>query len=359
MANVFTGSGKHFQELQAVALDDSGLGEIVSRMKLQPHFLGEPLIVIAEGDNFPFKKIPGVEEILALDVLGRSVTIILVLGIADVGDGVDSRAMELAAMAGDISADELGRITREFLKIPRNDIQRRSWDDLGIEIDDESVELSSLLAATFKRDAGDYSGMINKEQRIIIAAEGFSRRLVNVVNWLVESGVNIKGLRYQKYLVGGQEVFFAEQVIPRKDPSIDGQEDENKKANAIDPWRAKGKAYYLELLSPSIAIILEEMMISAKKEIFSVNYIHKYYFWMRGAKRTFRIRTYHRDRLEVGFHNATVEVVEEFMTNFKLPGVEIYTIGGYADSTFVAITSDVNFNDEWKLMIKSWLSGKC
>ena len=357
MGIVFTGAGKHFQQLESVGLDLDNLNEIVNRVKIQPHFLGEPLIVIGESVNFSFSEIEGVRELLAVDVLGRTVSIIITIGIADTDRGIDGRAMEFAALANSYSSEELGKITAEFLELPHNDQLKRVWEDLGVEMDDESVEISSLLAATFERDAGDYADILNKEQRIIIASEGFSTRVVNEIEWLSKAGVNIKGLRYLKYLVGGQEIFFAEQVVPRTDPSVDAGDLMGANHDSLEPWKAKGRSYYVERLAPSIAELLDRILVTTKRETFSISWAHKYYFWLRGAKMTFRVRVYSRDRLELGFYNASSSVVDDFLNNFNLPGIEIYLVGGYNDSPFVAITSDVNFNDEWIKMIRTWLGG--
>lgn len=358
MTQVFTGSGRHFQELQAVSLDQGNLVEIVQRIKLQPRFLGEPLIVIAEGSNFSMPPLPDVHELVALDVLGRTVAISIVIGTLAPERHVESRAQELAAQVAAHSAEELGKISREFLATPQNDPLRRAWDEAGVEISEESVELASLLAVTFQRDAGDYSDQINREQRILIAAEAFTSRVVNCISWLAGAGVNIRGLRYQKFLVGGQEIFFAEQAIPRKEPAVDFRDEPGKTHEAIEQWKAKGMAYYLEQLTPAVGTILNRLIVEARPETFSISWAHKYYFWLRGPKRTLRVRAYHRDRLELGFYNHSRESVEDFLAGFNLPGMEVYVVGGYSDSPFISISSGMEVGDAWFNMIKSWLSGK-
>ncbi len=353
MGSVFTGSGKHFQQLEAVELDLDNLNEIVTRVKVQPHFLGEPLVVIGETDNFYFSKIEGVRELLAVDVLGRTVAIILNIGVADADRRVDSRAIEFVSHLSSLTPQGLGKIAAEFLELPHNDLLRRAWEDMGVEMDEEAVEISSLLASTFNRDAADYSEIINREQRVIIASEGFSTKIVNEIEWLYKSGVSIKGLKYLKYLVGGQEVFFAEQVVPRVDPSVDARDSAVHTHDSLEPWKAKGKTYYLEKLTPSMSELLDKLLVAVKAETFSISWSHKYYFWLRGTKMTFRVRIYARERVELGFYNTSVEAVEEFLGKFDLPGIEIFTLGGYADSPFLAITSDVNFNQDWIRMVKT------
>lgn len=358
MSQVFTGNGRHFQELQAVSLDQGNLLEIVQRIKLQPRFLGEPLIVIAEGANFSLPALPDVQELVALDVLGRTVAISIVIGTATPERHIESRAQELAAQVAARSPEELGKISREFLSAPHNDMLRRAWDEAGVEINNEAVELASLLAVTFQRDAGDYADQINREQRILVAAEAFTIRVVNCIQWLAGAGVNIRGLRYQKYLVGGQEIFFAEQAVPRKDPSIDFRDEPGKTHETVDPWKAKGLAYYQDMLTPAVGSILEQIVVETRQETFSIGWAHKYYFWVRGAKRTLRVRTYHRDRLELGFYNHSREAVEEFLEDFRLPGLEVFVVGGYADSPFISIASGMEIGEEWFFMIRSWLAGK-
>ncbi len=358
MGSVFTGAGKHFQQLDAVELDLDNLNEIVTRVKVQPHFLGEPLVVIGESDNFYFSEVEGVKELLAVDVLGRAVAVIINIGVADSERRIDGRAMEFASHISSLTPHGLGKIAAEFLELPQNEQVRRSWEDMGVEMDEESVEISSLLASTFNRDAADYSDILNREQRVIIASEGFSTRIVNEIEWLSGAGVNIKGLKYLKYLVGGQEIFFAEQVVPRVDPSVDARGSIAKSHDLIEPWKAKGKAYYLERLTPSLMEFLEKLIVDVKDETFSISWAHKNYFWLRGNKMTFRVRIYLRDRIEFGFYNASIDSVEEFLAKFDLPGIEVYSIGGYSDSPFIAITSDINFNEEWLEMVRSWLGGR-
>lgn len=357
MTQVFTGSGRHFQELHSVSLDDENLGEIVQRVKLQPHFLGEPLVIIAEGESFSLPAVNGVKELLALDVLGRCVAVSIVIGSVHNREYVQSRVLDLAAQAGAYTPDELGRICREFLGKPENDNLRRAWDDSGVEINPDSVELASLLAVTFERDAGDYSEFINKSQRVIVAAEDFGRRMINSVNWLSQCGVDIKGIKYRKFLVGGQEVFFAEQSVPQANVSRDTRAAAALPQESIEPWKAKGLAYYLELLTPAVAGKLERMIEQLRESTFSKNWANKYYFWWRGNRRTFRVRVYNRDRLELGFYNASVDMVESFLSGFKLPGVEVYSVGGYSESPFISISSGFDLDGEWLEMMRAWLSG--
>ncbi|MBP5232470.1 MAG: hypothetical protein J6333_03600 [Planctomycetes bacterium] len=357
MAKIFTGDGRFFQELQAVQLDPENLGDIAQRIKLQPQFLGEQLLVIGETANFSMAPAPNRRELLALDALGRTVAVVLTTGTADVGSGIDTRALELAAWAAARGAEELGKITLEFISQPVNDSLRRVWTDKNVEITEETVELTNLLGAMFNRDDSDFADQVNRQQRVILAAEGYTTRLVDEINWLNRAGVNIVGLRYKKYLVGGQEIFFAEQVVPRDDPAVDALE--NRAApEQIEPWKVKGRQFYTERLMPGVAEILEKILIETRDDTFSVQWAHRHYFWLRGIRRTFRVRVYSRERLELGFYNTSAEAVGEFLARFKLPGVEVYTIGGYAESPFIAITNDMNLSPEWVRMMKAWLAGK-
>ena len=358
MAKIFTGDGRFFQELRAVQLDPENLDDIVQRIKLQPQFLGEQLVVISETSNFSMQALPNQKELLALDSLGRAVAVILTTGIADVGKGIDARALELAAWAAARNPQELGKITLEFISQPQNDALRRVWNDHNVEITEETVELANLLGALFNRDASDFAELVNRQQRIIIAAEGYTSRLVDEINWLHSSGVSITGLRYKKYLVGGQEIFFAEQAVPRSDPAIDALEKQQNTTEQIEPWKIKGRQYYQERLMPTVAEIMDKLLIETRDETFSVQWAHRHYFWLRGIRRTFRVRVYNRERLELGFFNSSHEAVEDFLAKFSLPGVEVYTIGGYAESPFISLTNDINLNDEWIRMCKYWLSGK-
>ncbi len=355
MSRIYTGSGRLFQEVQAVELDTESLQDIRRRVKLQPQFLGEPLVVIGESRDFAQLNPESMQDLLALDVLGRAVLIGITIGVAD-GDAQLS-ALRFAAQIAPLNAEELGKIARSFIARPENDNLRRHWDELEVEMSDEAVELGSLLAATFARDAGDYAESINSDQRIILAAEGFTTNLVATVQWLVRSGVDIVGLRYRKFVVGGQEIYFAEQVVPMRDVAVDALEKPEAPAETVEPWKAKGRAYHLERLTPAIGALLDQLLVMTREATFALNWSHKYYFWLRGVRRNLRVRTYVRDRLEIGFYNAAPEAVEEHISRYGLNAVEVYTLGGYTDSPFIALTSETRLDDKWRAMLTAWMAG--
>ena len=108
----------------------------------------------------------------------------------------------------------MGKITLEFISQPVNDSLRRVWTDKNVEITEETVELTNLLGAMFNRDDSDFADQVNRQQRVILAAEGYTTRLVDEINWLNRAGVTIVGLRYKQYLVGGQEIFSPSRWCP-------------------------------------------------------------------------------------------------------------------------------------------------
>jgi hypothetical protein len=357
MAKVYTGAGRLFQEVQSVGMDEESVQDIERRIKLQPHFLGEPLVVIGESKDFPQVVPAQSHDLVALDAVGRSIAISLTSGVADVGS--DMHALQLCAHLASLSADELGKIARSFIGRPVNDALRRAWEENDVEIEDESVELASLLAATFHRDAENYANTLNAEQRVMIAAEGFASRLVNLIQWLVRRGVNIVGLRYRKFMVGGQEVYFAEQVVPTLDPSVDAPERSKPvAAESLDPWRIRGRLYHMEHLNPLIGARLDEILVMMRPATFAVNWSNRHYFWVRGAKRNLRIRTYYRDRLEIGFYNASAAMIQEALSASGLPSLEISTVGGYADSPFITVTAETRMDDRWGKLLCGWLNGE-
>lgn len=356
MSKVYTGTGRLFQEVQALPLDDEALVDIERRVKIQPHFLGEPLVVIGEATDFPQIVPLRRHDLVGLDALGRAVVISLRVGVADTDQ--DIHGLELAAYLATLAPEDLGKVARSFVSRPANDGLRRAWEEMGVEMSDEAVELSSLLAATFDRDAEDYAELVNAEQRVIVASENFSSRLVGLIQWLVDNGVAITGLRYRKYLVGGQEVYFAEQIVPRLDPAVDAPDTTpgRKPIESVEPWRTKGRAYHVDRLNPSVAGLLDRLIVVTRENTFSLNWSHKYYFWMRGARRNFRIRTYHRDRLEFGFYNAAPKAVQEFLDRYGIRA-EVDVVGGYADSPFVTLSGDATLDERWERMLNDWLSG--
>ncbi|MCX7935294.1 MAG: hypothetical protein N3A66_08560 [Planctomycetota bacterium] len=355
MAKVYTGSGKLFQELPAVPLDEEALRDMERRIKLQPHFLGEPLVVIGETRDFLPVIAPESHHLVALDALGRTVSVSLTAGTADVSH--DLQALQLSAHLAHLQTEELGKIARSFIQRPPNEPLRRAWEEMEVEISDEAVELTSLLAAVFRRDTEHFAGIINQEQRIIIAAESFTSRLVDVISWLVRRGVHIIGLRYRKYMVGGQEVYFAEQVMPTQNPAVDAPEARKAlREEALAPWVVKGRLHYLEHLSPAMGIKLDELLLLVKPATFAVHWSNKHYFWIRGLRRNLRIRTYFRDRLEVGFYNASPAMVQDILRQYNLPPLEVITASGYTDSPFIAITTETKLDERWGKMLNEWLS---
>lgn len=357
MTKLYSGSGRHFQEIQAVSLDQDGLEEIQQRIKLQPHFLGEALIVIGEGNDFGLPGTDDIHEILALDTHGRTVIISIVIGIARSAHRIDTRALQMAAHVATLTSEELGKITKEFINRPQHDALKRGWQESGVEMTEEAVELTSLLAASFHRDAADYAGQINLDQRMILVADGFTADMVDVIQWLAQRGVSIQGIRYKKYLIGGQEIFFAEQVVPMVDPAVDARSRPPTAGEGIEPWRIKGRQYYLEQLSPTVGGILDQLLIATRKDTFATTWSNKFYFWLRGEKRNLRIRTYYRDHIEIGFHNITPIALEEFLRAHGLEQLQVYTVGGYADSPFIALSAEIPWTETIARMLCAWLSG--
>lgn len=356
MSRMYTGSGRMFQEVSALPMDEEGLQDIKRRVKLQPHFLGEPLVVVAEADDFPSVCVPGDESMVAVDALGRCAAITIAIGVADIDQQIST--LQLAAHLAALTPEEIGRISRNFIDRSANEALRRLWEEMDVEMSEDSVEIASLLAAAFERDAEDFFSLINNAQRIIVAAEGFSSRLVGVIHWLNSCGVNAVGLRYRKFIVGGQDVFFAEQVVPMIDPAVDAPTARKTPAtDAVEPWRVKGKAYHTERINPRLASLLDEILLMTKPNTFSLNWNNKYYFWIRGPRRNLRVRTYSRDRLEVGFYNAAPAAVAEFLAPYGLDGVEVVSIGGYSDSPFMALGPEARLDARWQAMLNDWLSG--
>ncbi len=355
MSKMYTGSGRVFQEVSSLPMDEEGLQDMKRRVKVQPHFLGEPLVVVAEAEDFPGICQPGDETMVALDSVGRTAAVVISMGVADISQQISTQ--QLAAHLASMTTEEIGRIARNFIDRPSNEPLRRLWADMDVEMSDDSVEIASLLAAAFERDAEDFTGFINNSQRIIIAAEAFSSRLVGVIEWLNGHGVNSIGLQYRKYIVGGQDVFFAEQVVPKTDPAIDSSKHEKKNTDAFEPWRIKGKAYHLERLNPRLSNMLNEILLSTQQTTFSLNWNNKYYFWIRGPRRNLRIRTYSRDRLEIGFYNAAPAAVAEFLEPYDLGGLEVVSIGGYSDSPFVVLVPDMRLDERWVALLNDWLAG--
>lgn len=356
MSKMFTGSGRLFQEVQTLPLDEEALRDIERRIKVQPHFLGEPLVIVAESMDFPQIVPEETHNLVALDTSGRAVIIGLNMGVADTLESMHTQ--QLASHVASLSTEDLGKIARSFISRPANDTLRRAWEELDVEMSEEAVELSSLLASTFERDAEDYSESINDEQRIVITSEEFTSRLVHMIEWLGEGGIGMTGLRYTRFLVGGQEVYQAEQVVPRTDPAVDAPDQRTApiSTEAPEPWRTKGRLYHLERLTPAVGSMMDQMLVATRESTFSINWSHKYYFWVRGEKQNLRVRTYYRDRLEIGFYNTAPRAVEEYIARYGI-SAEVATVGGYSDSPFVGVTADTSFDERWSAMLNDWLSG--
>ncbi|MDR1536355.1 MAG: hypothetical protein LBU64_14925 [Planctomycetota bacterium] len=356
MSKMYTGTGRVFQEISPLPIDEEGLADIRRRVKIQPNFLGEPLVVIAEAEDFPSICQPGDDTLVAIDAIGRSAVISINMGMADIAQ--QTATLQLAANLDALTGEELGRIARNFIDRPANEQLRRLWEDMDVEESEDSVELASLLAAAFERDAEDFFSLINNSQRMIIAAEAFSSRLTGVIDWLNYRGVNAIGIRYRKFIVGGQDIFFAEQMVPRVDPDVVIPSGARKNsAETSEPWRVKGKVYYADRLNPRLANTMDDMLAATKKTTFTINWHNKYYFWIRGPRRNLRIRVYSRDRLELGFYNSAPAAVTEFLEPYGLGGLEVLSVGGYSDSPFVVMGPDMRIDERWNAMLNDWLSG--
>ncbi|MHC4870475.1 MAG: hypothetical protein ACYTFY_01370 [Planctomycetota bacterium] len=359
MSQLFVGAGNSLQPIHAVGLDEEGLIEVSSRIKLQPNFMGEPLVVIAEAADFP--QISCTKDditLVALDVNGQVVVIELNQGISKSQKTLN--CLRYASYIADLSIDELGKVARAFANRPSNLAISRSWQESNVEMNDESIELSSLLATTFSRDADDFAESINSNQRVIVAAEGFDSRMVEIVDWLSDCGCDIRGIQFQKFMIGGQEIFHAQQVVPDNNPSVDSS-DKKKQSGMTEveePWKIKGLAYYCERLTPAMGAKLEELLTLLKSDTFALNWSQKYYFLLRGNRQNLRIRTYQKNRLDIGFLNATIESINIFLRKYQLDSYEAVSIGGYDRSPFVSINSDTELDDRWKRALQDWLSGK-
>lgn len=359
MSQLFVGAGNSLQAIQAVSLDSEALHEVAAKVKLQPHFMGEPLVVIAEAADFPQISSSYDEyTLVALDVNGQVVVIELNQGISRSEKPLN--ALRYASYIAGLGIDELGKVARAFINRPSNLAIHRLWQESNVEMSDESVELSSLLATTFSRDADDFAESINSTQRVIVAAEGFDTRMVEIIGWLSKNGSDVRGIQYQKFMIGGQEIFHAQQVVPDDDPSIDSAKS-SKKTGSVEveePWRIKGITYYLERLTPAMGAKLEELISLVKDATFAVNWSQKYYFMVRGERQNLRIRTYQKNRLDIGFLNATTDSVTDFLRKYRLESYEPALVGGYDRSPFVSITSDTDFDNRWKEALSDWLNGK-
>lgn len=359
MSKLFMGAGDSLQEVRAVGMDEEGLRDIEFRIKAQPHFLGEALVVVADSQDFPQvenEARSAARTLIALDTNGQAVAVEIKQGIAPSETAFQS--LKFASFLARISPEELGKIAHAFITRPENIQILRRWRESGVEMSDEAVELSSLLAVAFERDADDYANLINRTQRIIMAAEAFDSRMVEVIEWMSQGGIDIRGLQYKKYLVGGQEIFFAEQVVPKLDPAIDAVASRSSASSELDePWRIRGLSYYAERLIPALATKLESIMAMIKNHAFATSFSHKYSFMVKGSRRTLRLRAYHRDRLDIGFFNGSPELIEELLKAYGLLTLDVDVIGGYGSSPFVTVTSDVQFDSRWERLLSDWLNG--
>ncbi|MHC4886112.1 MAG: hypothetical protein ACYTGH_13625 [Planctomycetota bacterium] len=357
MSNLFVGAGNSLQEVTSVGLDEESLRDIETRIKLQPNFLGERLVVIGEAMDFPqVTVVEDVRYLIALDTVGQTVVIELRLGTAR--NEISFQGLRFASYLAHMTNEELGKIAHAFIQRPHNLAISRAWQEAGVEMSDEAVELTSLLATAFERDADDFSEAINRVQRIIVAGEGFDARMVEMVDWLSGAGADIRGVRYRKFMVGGQEIYFAEQVVPQVDPAVDGAVSRKAAAPESDePWRTKGLQYYMDRLVPSVGNQLESLLQMIRPHTFSIDWSHKYYFMVRGARRNLRIRLYQRNRIDIGFLNTTVEVVNEHMSRHGLSSFEATIVGGYEKSPFISTTTDLEVDDRWMRALSDWLSG--
>ena len=349
MSRLYTGSGRAFQEVTSAPLDGEALVDIERRVKLQPHFLGEPLVVFADAADFPgFDGNPGGRCLAGADAAGRTVAVSLNLGDADVG-ALDT-VLQMAAALQSMPAETLERTARAFIDRPENAELRRMWEELDVEMEEGEVGFPSLLAVVFEKDADDFAAGVNRGQRLLIAAEGFTPRLLGVMRWLSRSGVGATGLRYRKFEVGGQEVFFVERMPAEA-------ESPTEVSVASEPWKTDGRAYHAARLLPDAARLLDDLLLAVQANTFALSWSGKYSFWIRGPRRHFRVRTWYRDRLEVGFHNAAPAAAADFLAPYGLGDVEVSSVGGYADSPFVTLEASARIDERWTAMLNDWLSG--
>ena len=133
-------------------------------------------------------------DLLALDAEGRLVVVELK---RDEGPFMDLQAVRYAAMVAHMTLDRAVEAHARYLA------------GRGVEEDARERILEHLGA-----DEGEEPEILSARPRILLAARDFPRELTTAVLWLNDSGLDIRCVRLVPYLLGGDLVLDAAQVIP-------------------------------------------------------------------------------------------------------------------------------------------------
>ncbi len=352
-ARFFTLENDSLSEIDVTHFEESE-AQLEKWVKFLPSFVGENLVIIGEQLDFP--SIGGdAIDIVGLDSNGAVVVIELKKGATP--SDVDFQAIKYASYISNLGSEELGRIAAEFLRREENGHLIKRVDELGVQIEDDQVDLPQLLAAWFKRDVSEYAETINETQRIIIVAEQFDARIALALEWLRWQGVDITGVQYRQIEVGGKRILNSQQVLPA--PEVAEAFVSTTRPRSAKPWKTQGKSWHMNKFRPEVAEAVERLLEALEDHIQEISWGQAHYFWLRGRQQNIRVLSYIQSFLDLGLHPASEILEREFLRKHPTVNLKPRVISGYDNSPFLRPTINEDFpGDEFLRMLTCWLDGE-
>ena len=316
MVRLFREDDGHLAAVTREFVDEKRERELERLILSQPEILGEELLFIGEQASFPDMGGDAI-DILALDTEGNTVIIELKRGTAP--GSTDFQLLKYASYVQRLGPEDLARKAKEFFQQPQN---KWYWDAIRREAEMEEdaqrdVDLIDLLYRKFGSHKYDvYEERFNKNQRLVLLAEGFDARIGSVLLWLHRQGIDVAGFEYGRFKSGKDSFYYFDKVIPPID--LEAELDAKARRHKKKPWLSDGKAWHHnddENWDENIGLLdalVENLQRSVTSEVL---WNQKLYVKIYGmSKRELRVYpAVKKGRIDLLFMRATAAEVEELL----------------------------------------------
>lgn len=324
-----------------------------------PEFLGERLLLIGRQIAFPELSNEKI-DLLALDAEARLVVIELKKG--QTPSDVDFQALKYVSYVADKSPEELMELARGFYGLDENLDLKTPFEESGVDPSADETTLEDLLAASFGNEAAYYTEKLEHiaeagAQRIIVAAESFDPRIALIISWLHAQGVQIRGIRYQRYSIGDETVFISSQFVPTHAVEDDLRGRTSFRPRADEEWKIDGQEYHRRQLPLETWIALNELLKNLGDAVRLLQWGQKYYVWIIGSNgRRLLWQSYIKSRFDLGFDGLTEEECKELVGRYGLDKSRVKVKPGYERYPFYLFEVDEVAAEAPLKLLREWLA---
>lgn len=316
MARLFREDEGHLIGITRELIDEKKERELERLILSQPEILGEELLFIGEQASFPEMGGDAI-DILALDRDGNTVIIELKRGTAP--SATDFQLLKYASYVHRLGPEDLAVKAGEFYRQPQN---KWYWDRIRHEAKleeetDKDVDLIDLLFRKFGSHKYDvYEERFNKNQRIVLLAEGFDARMGSVLLWLHRQGLDVAGYEYGRFKSGEDAFYYFDKVIPPID--IEAELEQKARRHKGKPWLTDGIAWHHSAEENwGVNISLLDALVENLQRSVSAQVVwnQKLYVKIYGASKR-ELRVYpavKKGRIDLLFMRATTAEAEELL----------------------------------------------